>query len=107
MTMKAGPAAKHRVTPALERRVRELRNMGEEIEPELHLVSVDARREWNALQASWPSDSELREGAIALSEERLTTIEAKARRFRDIIRAKRVDDTAAERPQMSRVSWVV
>jgi hypothetical protein len=61
--------------------------MSAEIEPELHLVSQAARDEWTAQQRAWPSDIQLREGTIALTETELGRIEAKVRRFRDIVRS--------------------
>ena len=78
---------KHKVTPRTESLGRALRTMSAEIEPGLHLVSQAARDEWESLQRVWPSDIQLREGTIALTEIELGTIEAKVRRFRDIVRS--------------------
>ena len=76
---------RHRSTTALVRLVRELRSISKEIEPELHLVSQAARDEWKSRQYTWPSDSELREGATAFTEDQLEAISAKVRRFRNIV----------------------
>ena len=83
--VKVGTMTRHRLTTAIVRLVRELRSISEEIEPELHLVSQAARDEWTSLQSTWPSDSDLREGATALTEDQLEAISAKVRRFRNIV----------------------
>jgi hypothetical protein len=71
----------------MERLVLTLREMSQEIEPQLHVISQMARDEWRSLQGTWPSDRQLREGATGLTEERLETIVAKARRFKEIVHA--------------------
>jgi hypothetical protein len=76
---------RHRVTARVERLVRSLRAMGEEIEPALRFVSQAARDEWRSQQSAWPSDRELREGTTALTETQLEEFSAKVRRFRDIV----------------------
>jgi hypothetical protein len=73
------------VTARMERLVLALREMSQEIEPELHVVSQLARDEWRSLQGTWPSESQLREGTTRFTEEELETIAAKAQRFRDIV----------------------
>jgi len=73
------------VTARMERLVLTLREMSQEIEPELHVVSQMARDEWRSLQSTWPSESQLRAGTTGLTEEQLTAIAAKARRFKDIV----------------------
>jgi hypothetical protein len=73
------------VTARMERLVLTLREMSQEIEPELHVVSQMARDEWRSLQGTWPSESQLREGTMELTEEQLEAIAAKARRFKDIV----------------------
>jgi hypothetical protein len=83
--MEVGTMMRNRVTARIERLVRALRMMSDEIEPELHLVSQAARDEWRSLQCTWPSDSELREGAIGLTEDQVEAISAKVRRFRTIV----------------------
>ncbi len=75
------------VAVRMERLVLTLRELSQEIEPELHVISQMARDEWRSLQGTWPSDRELREGATGLTEERLETIVAKARRFTEIVHA--------------------
>ena len=71
----------------MERLVGVLRAIGREIEPQLQLVSQAARDEWRALQAAWPSDEELREGAVTLTADELEAIEVKVRRFRQIVQS--------------------
>jgi hypothetical protein len=77
---------RHRVTARLEQLVRALRWISEEIEPELHLVSQEARDEWRALQCTWLSD-ELREGTTGFTEDQLGAISAKVHRFRNIVQS--------------------
>ena len=73
------------VMARVERLVLPLREMSQEIEPDLHVVTHVTRHEWRALQATWPSDSQLREGTTELTEEQLEAIVAKTRRFKDIV----------------------
>jgi hypothetical protein len=81
------------VTATMERLVSTLREVSEEIEPELHAVSQMARDEWRSLQGTWLSEGQLREGTTGVTEEQLEAIAAKARRFKDI-----VHDLASSRP---------
>jgi hypothetical protein len=76
---------RHTVTAEVEQLVRALRAISYEIEPQVQLVSEAARDEWRSLQAAWPSDQELREGTIALTEDQLEVMEVKALRFRQIV----------------------
>ncbi len=76
------------VTARIERLVLALREMSQEIEPELHVVSGVTRHEWRALQGTWPSDGQLRAGTSGLTEEQLEAIVAKTRRFRDIVHGR-------------------
>lgn len=78
---------RHTVTAKMERLVRALRAISHEIEPQVQLVSQAARDEWNALQAVWPSDDELRQGTTALTEGELEAIEVKVRRFQEIVQS--------------------
>jgi hypothetical protein len=70
---------------------RTLATIGEEIEPELHLVSQAALDEWRTLQSRWrPTGDGEQVGpdpSPDLSEEEFEALEAKARRFRDIVRS--------------------
>jgi hypothetical protein len=78
---------------------RTLATIGEEIEPELHLVSQAALDEWRTLQSRWRLMGEKDGGdggkvgpdpsqdLSELSEEEFEALEAKARRFRDIVRS--------------------
>lgn len=73
------------MTNKMECLVLALRRLSSEIEPGLHLVSQAARDEWESVQGSWPSDGLLRDGTTGLTEGQLEAIEAKVRRFRDIV----------------------
>jgi hypothetical protein len=74
------------MTTRTDRLVLALQGMSDEIEPKLHLVSHEARDEWRSVQGTWLSDSQLRRGGVGLTEGQLEAIEAKVRRFRDIVR---------------------
>lgn len=74
------------MTTRTERLVLALQGMSDEIEPKLHLVSHEARDEWRSVQGKWVSDGQLRGSAAGLTEGQLEAIEAKVRRFRDIVR---------------------
>lgn len=78
---------RHKVTARTEQLGRAFRRMSAEIEPDLHLVSQAARDEWQLLQLTWPTENQIREGAIALAEGELETIAAKVGRFQDILRS--------------------
>jgi hypothetical protein len=78
---------RHAVTTKVEQILRTVIELGHEIEPHLHLVSQAALDEWSALQNSLPAPEQLQAGAIALTEPELEVVEAKVRRFRDIVRA--------------------
>jgi hypothetical protein len=65
---------------------RTLAIIGEEIEPALYLISQAARDEWRILQQRWRADGGGEEGA-SMSEEEIQALEAKVRRFRDIVRS--------------------
>ena len=66
---------------------RTLARIGEEIEPELYLVSQAARDEWRALQSRWRPDGGGEKVEPSLTDEEIEALESKARRFRDIVRA--------------------
>lgn len=92
------------VSVRMERLMLTLREMSQEIEPELHAISQMARDEWRSLQSTLPSDGQLRDGATGLTEERLETIVAKARRFKEIVHAlasrRPSEHSFAEPPEM-------
>jgi hypothetical protein len=91
------------VSVRMERLVLTLREMSQEIEPELHAISQMARDEWRSLQGTWPSDRQLREGAAGLTEERLEAIVTKTRRFKEIVHALASRDYAPrDRPSHPR-----
>jgi hypothetical protein len=73
-------------TTRTERLVLALQGMSDEIEPKLHLVSHEALDEWRSVQGKWLSDGQRRGDAIGLTEGQLEALEAKVRRFRDIVR---------------------
>jgi hypothetical protein len=66
---------------------RTLARIGEEVEPELYLVSQAARDEWRSLQSRWRLGGDRERVEPALMDEEIEALEAKARRFRDIVRA--------------------
>jgi hypothetical protein len=86
-----GTMVTQRVTTRVEFLVRTLKVTSEELEPDLHLISQEARTEWTALQSAWSSDSRLREGVTVPTEEQFEELEKKVRRFRDIVRGLRQD----------------
>ena len=85
------------VSTSAEGLARTLARIGEEIEPELYLVSQAARDEWRTLQSRWRPDGagEKVEASPTLTEEEIEALEAKVRRFRDIVHSlapKTTDD---------------
>jgi hypothetical protein len=74
------------MTTRTEGLVLTLQRMSDEIEPKLHLVSHEARAEWRSVQVNWLADGQLHAGANGLTESQLEALEAKVRRFRDIVR---------------------
>jgi hypothetical protein len=78
---------------------RTLARIGEEIEPELHLVSQAARDEWRTLRSRWGSDSTGEKIEPALKDEDIEALEAKARRFRDIVRGLVPKVTSEQTPR--------
>jgi hypothetical protein len=72
------------ISTCAEELARTLARIGEEVEPALHLVSQAARDEWRALQNRWQPDGGGEE-LVSLTEEEIQAVEAKARRFRDIV----------------------
>jgi len=73
------------VSSSAEGLARTLARIGEEIEPELYLVSQAARDEWRTLQSRWPPDGARDKVEASLTEEEIEALEAKVRRFRDIV----------------------
>jgi hypothetical protein len=62
-----------------------LAKIGAEIEPDLHLVSQAARDEWRTLQSRWRPGLGREEIEPDLTDEEIEALEAKVRRFRDIV----------------------
>jgi hypothetical protein len=77
-----------KATPRTEPLVRELRRLAAALAPDLPFASPAARDEWRRVQATWPSDLELRRGDVPLSDDALKELVAKARRFAAILRAE-------------------
>ena len=77
-----------KTTPMTGAIVLELRRLARELQPYLRYASPDARDEWRRLQATWPSDLELRRGSSGVSDSYLEEIEARMRRFGQILRAQ-------------------
>jgi hypothetical protein len=77
---------RYRVTTRAQESVQRLRWLAAEIDPYIALASADAQAEWVALQSTWPSDVELRQGWISISEEVLDADRHRVRRFGEILR---------------------
>ena len=77
-----------KTTPRTGAIVLELRRLARELEPNLRYASPDARDEWRRLQATWPSDLELRMGTAGVSDTCLEEMEAKIRRFGQLLRVQ-------------------
>lgn len=90
---------RHKITIRTELLVRELDALADQIERGLlAAASREARREWRCLRRQRPSEAELAMGSLALSEDELAFMVAKARRFKAILETlggRRVRRTAA------------
>ena len=78
---------RYKATHRTSELMRALLKLAAEIEDDLHLVSEAARDEWKDFRSSWPSDDELRQGLMRVSDAELEWTTAKVLRLRDIIRA--------------------
>jgi hypothetical protein len=79
-----------RITPRTEALVRELGGLGAQIDADLLTVaSEDARDEWRALLARWPSPEQVRQGIVGCAEDDLVEMVGKVRRFKTILEAVR------------------
>jgi hypothetical protein len=67
--------------------VAELASLAEAAEKRLSLASADAQMEWQAARSRWPSQVELREGVVALSDDELAVMRSKVKRFVSILGA--------------------
>jgi hypothetical protein len=75
-----------KATPKTRNMVGELRRLAVRVQPFLEFASPAACHEWEALQARWPSDNDLRVGATTLSDGDLEGMLAKVHRFDEILR---------------------
>jgi hypothetical protein len=76
----------HKVTPETQEIVFELRRLAASVAPYLGVATPGARREWEAMQALWPSDADLGQCTMAVSLDELDGMRAKVRRFGEILR---------------------
>jgi hypothetical protein len=74
------------ISTCVEELARTVASIGEEIAPDLYLVSQAARDEWRTWQERWQRDGGAKEVA-SMTEEEIQALEAKVRRFRDIVRS--------------------
>ena len=77
----------YKVTSRTIELVGHLRRLADLVQPLLDRASPAARHEWAAFQSTWPSDTELRQRMVAISDSALETIHAKASRFREILQS--------------------
>ena len=78
---------RHTVGTRTRQLVQDLHDLAAEVESYLHFASQAARSEWRVFQSRWPSDHELRQGAVSISDDALANMAAKLQRFLDILRA--------------------
>jgi hypothetical protein len=78
---------RYKVTSKTPEIVRDLDRLAALVAPYLGFASPAASREWEAFRGLWPSDEDLREGTMAVSEADLESMPAKVRRFGEILRA--------------------
>ena len=86
---------RYKVTPRTHDIVGELNQLAVQVLPHLGVASSAARAEWDAVRALWPSDDDLRQGTMALSDVDLEWIAAKVRRFGEILRGLRFNRYAS------------
>ena len=79
---------RQRATPKTCDMVGELRRLAVTVQPYLAFASPAACREWEALQACWPSDNDLSQGATVLSDADLEGMLGKVHRFGEILRKR-------------------
>jgi hypothetical protein len=77
---------RHLATPKTFALLGELRRLAAQVQPYLGFATPAACQEWEALQALWPSEEELRVGPTTLSDGDLECMVAKVRRFGEILR---------------------
>ena len=79
---------KYTITRETSRILKELTKLAESLQEQLPSISPEARSEWDELRLRWPSELEVRQGTIALTEDELSIMESKVRRFHDILTAR-------------------
>jgi hypothetical protein len=87
------------VTPRSEHLIRDLLALAKEVDSDvLDRASDLARHEWNELLLRLPTEAHLRRGVVALAEDELSWLLAKAIRFRQILRGPEEAAVPAPRP---------
>ena len=72
---------RYTVTERTEKLVADLASLAAAADNRLNLASAAAQKEWEAVRFQWPSEVDLRTGAVALSDEELERMRAKVMRF--------------------------
>lgn len=75
----------HKVTPRTVGIVEELQRLVGRAEDHLHYASQAACAEWSSFRSSLPSEHELRQGSLVMSDDVLEMMVGKVRRFHDIL----------------------
>src|SRR5580692_6637913 len=78
----------YKITLRMERILEGLAHLADSVREWLPSASQEARRECDALRRRCPSELEVREGAIVVSDDELALMESKGMRFRDILAAR-------------------
>ena len=76
---------RHKITSKTVSLIAEMVQLGESVEAHLWVASPAARDEWRSQRLRWPSEIELRQGSIALSDDELEVMRAKVKRFNEIL----------------------
>jgi hypothetical protein len=79
---------KYTITRETSRIVDELTRLAECLQEHLPSISSEARREWEELRLRWPSELDIRQGTVGLTNDELAIMESKVRRFHDILAAR-------------------
>ena len=80
---------RYAVTAQTERLLADLASLADAAEDRLSFASAAAQREWEAMRYRWPSEVDLRDGSIALSDHQLELMRSKVMRFVSILEAAR------------------
>jgi len=89
----------YRVTARTLELVGHLRCFIDSVRPLIDRASPAARHEWAIFQSTWPSDEQLGQETLAISDSALDAIHAKARRFREILQS--LAPVSADAPRVS------